>query len=528
VKKTKRNRHGIFSNLKYDLPASIVVFFVALPLCLGIALASGAPLLSGLIAGVVGGIVVGAISKSSLGVSGPAAGLAVIVLTAITELGSFEAFLVSGVIAGVIQMLFGIIKAGKVAMLFPSSVISGMLAGIGIIILLKQIPLLIGYDANVEGDFSFFRTDEETALSGFGNVFQIFSPGVLLISGISLLILVGWQSKMIRSNRLLSIIPGPLLVVVIGVGLANLIELVPTISISADHFVNIPIEDGWGDMREHFSTPNWSYITNGEVWTVAIVIAVVASIETLLCVEATDKLDPHYKHNTPVNRELIAQGIGNVVACLIGGIPVTQVIVRSSANIHAGGKTKMSTIIHGILLLVAVLLIPLLLNMIPIAALASVLALVGYKLAAPATFKRLYKEGWVQFIPFIATVVFMLFTNLLTGVVIGFAISSIFILHKNYSNFMEVSSTIVEGKPMMKISLINNVTFLSKSKLMSQFNKAAYHSRVIIDTRKAHYIHPDIYAMMLEFEILALHKQIRYEVINHELQIENTHANSKT
>ncbi|MFT7613169.1 MAG: MFS superfamily sulfate permease-like transporter [Parvicellaceae bacterium] len=544
----KKNRHGIFSNLKNDLPASVVVFFVALPLCLGIALASGAPLLSGLIAGVIGGIVVGSISKSSLGVSGPAAGLAVIVLGGIADLGSFEAFLVAGVIAGVLQIIFGLLRAGKLAMLFPSSVITGMLTGIGIIIFLKQIPHLFGYDADVEGDFAFFQQDGETTFSEFGNIFRFFSPGAIVLSVISLAILIIWQLKPIQKNKVLSIIPGPLLVVVSSILLALSFGETGMFAISSEHFVNIPIEDSWAGMAQHIKLPAWEYITDYRVWTLGAVIALVASVETLLCVEATDKLDPHYKHSTPTNRELIAQGIGNVMACMIGGIPITQVIVRSSANIQAGGRTKASAILHGILLLVAVLLIPFLLNMIPIAALAAVLTIVGYKLAKPSTFINMYKQGWVQFVPFIATVVFMLFTDLLKGVAIGFVISAIFILFKAYANyievskaekdgtlgskfklffhkafgsFMEISNSEVKGTQTMKIKLINNVTFLSKSKLLSQFNKAPEHSMVIVDTRQAHYMHPDIYTMLEEFELLALHKKVRYEVIKETEELKN-------
>ncbi|MBL4703369.1 MAG: SulP family inorganic anion transporter [Flavobacteriales bacterium] len=513
VKRSKRNRHGMLSNLKYDLPASVVVFFVALPLCLGIALASGAPLLPGLIAGVVGGIVVGAISKSSLGVSGPAAGLATIVFGAIVELGSFEAFLVAGVLAGIFQIIFGLLKAGKLAMLFPSSVITGMLTGIGIIIFLKQIPHLFGYDGDVEGDFSFFQQDGETTFSEFGNAFKFFNLGAMLIALVSLAILIVWQTKAIQKSKIFRSIPAPLLVVVVGIGLALIFEPIQALTIGAEHFVNIPIGENISDLKNHFTLPSWGYLSDYRVWFIAVVIALVASIETLLCVEATDKLDPHYKNSTPTNRELIAQGIGNVVACSIGGIPITQVIVRSSANIQAGGKTKMAAIFHGFLILIAVVLVPFLLNKIPIAALAGVLTLVGYKLAKPSTFIKMFKQGWVQFIPYATTVLVMLFTDLLTGVLVGFAVSSVFILHKNHATSMEVKQLKVEGEDFMEITLLNNVTFLSKSKLMTKFNGAKDKSSVVIDTRKANYIHPDIHTMLVEFEVLALHKKIRYEVI---------------
>ena len=534
-KSSRRSKNSLFSNIKHDLPASIVVFFVALPLCLGIALASGTPLVSGLIAGIVGGIIVGSISKSALGVSGPAAGLAIIVLTAITNLGSFEAFLVAGVIAGFLQIVFGLVRAGKIASLFPSSVITGMLTGIGIIIFLKQIPHLLGYDADAEGDFSFFQTDGETTFSEFGNAINYFTPGAIIVAAISLFILIFWQFKIIQKNKVLSFIPAPLLAVIVSILLAKFFNSTEALAISSEHFVNIPIFDNWASMQSQLSFPDWSYLFNGDIWVIAITIAVVASIETLLCVEATDKLDPHYKTSTPMNRELIAQGVGNMLACAIGGMPITQVIVRSSANIQSGGKTKLSAIMHGFWLISTVLTIPFILNMIPIATLAAILTLVGYKLAKPSTFTTLYRQGWIQFLPFIVTVVFMLFTDLLTGVAIGFACSLLLIFYntylkspnidrkqsstkklKRYTTYIDilnVSEQESEGKRIVKINLINNVTFLSKLKLQAEFNKVERKSVVIIDTRNASYIHPDVMQLLVEFEVMALHKQIRYQII---------------
>ena len=508
----KGKNKGRFSNIKHDIPASIVVFFVALPLCMGIALASGAPLLAGLIAGIVGGIVGGIISGSSLGVSGPAAGLSVIVLGAIGSLG-FESFLLAGVIAGVFQIIFGLIRAGKVARVFPSSVISGMLAGIGIIIFLKQIPHLLGYDADVEGDFSFYQSDGETTFSEMLNALDYISVGAVLISFISLGILLLWQSKILKRNKVLGVIPGPLLVVVAAIGFSKLFEYSELLKIDSEHFVKIPLMNGWDGILTQLSFPDWSTIENKEVWIAAITIAVVASIETLLCVEATDKMDPYYKKSTPTNRELIAQGSSNVLACLIGGIPITQVIVRSSANILAGGKSKISAILHGFWLLIAVLVIPSILNMIPIACLAAVLTIVGYKLAKPAIFLDMYKQGFVQFFPFFGTVIFMLFTDLLTGVAIGFIIAILFILYNTYMVNIEVVYNDNGKRNEIVIKLLNNVTFLSKVKLISTLEKIPKRSIVKVDISKVESIHPDVLKILDDFEVSALHKKIRYKVI---------------
>ena len=383
----------MFKYLKNDLPASIVVFFVALPLCLGIALASGAPLFSGLIAGIIGGIVVGAASGSKIGVSGPAAGLAAIVLTAIGALGGFENFLLAVVLGGVIQIVFGILKAGIIGYYFPSSVIKGMLTGIGIIIILKQIPHFFGYDPDPEGDFAFFQVDGENTFSEILQTFNNISIGATLVAVIGLGILLLWSNVLSKKGKIFQLVQGPLVAVVFGIIFYNLTKDSSLWGISSDHLVSVPVPIDASSFLAQFSFPNFGAITNPQIWITAFTIALVASLETLLCVEATDKIDPD-KGVTPTNRELLAQGTGNIISGMIGGLPITQVIVRSSANIQSGGKTKMAAIIHGLLLLTSVILIPRLLNMIPLSVLAAILFIVGFKLAKPGLFKTMYNLGW--------------------------------------------------------------------------------------------------------------------------------------
>lgn len=527
--------NNYISNLKHDLPASLVVFFVALPLCLGIALASGAPLLSGIIAGIVGGVVAGIISGSSLGVSGPAAGLAVIVYTAITDLqvvqtdpfSGFSAFLVAGAIAGVLQIIFGLLRGGKVALIFPSSVIKGMLVGIGVIIFLKQLPHLVGYDAVEEGDFGFIQSDGENTFSEFIHILKLsLNKGAVVISAVSLFILIFWQAKFIQKNKVLSLIPGPLLAVIAGIVLAKVFETMEAFKLikGEKHFVNIPKINGLDQLTPEngFYFPDWDFLFNSQIWLIGLTIAIVASIETLLCVEATDNLDPYHKKVTPKDRELVAQGASNLISALLGGIPVTQVIVRSSANIQAGGKTKVSAIFHGLLLIVAVFVIPDIINMIPIATLAAVLTIVGYKLANPKVFVEMFKNKMIQFIPFISTVLFMLFTDLLTGVTIGFFVAFLFVIYLNVKNgnfkidnfkkSIFLNKDDVNGVETSLISFKNNVTFLSKPRLIKLLANINNNSSVEIDISEAVVIHPDIIHLLDDFEIQAVHKRIKYNL----------------
>ncbi len=499
--------HSLLRYWKSDLPASVVVFFVALPLCLGIALASGAPLIAGIIAGIVGGVIVGALSGSPLGVAGPAAGLAVIVFTAIRELGSFDVFLVAVVLAGVFQVILGYLRAGAIAYYFPSTVITGMLAGIGIIIFLKQIPHALGYDKDPEGDFSFSQLDGETTFSELANALDLFSPGPLLIALLSLAILVWFETPKAKSTRYLAHVPGPLVAVLLTALLGALFGKVPQLALSPEQFVSLPILANAESLQDVFVFPNFSALSQPEVYKVGFVMALVASLETLLCVEAADKLDPA-KNITPTNRELKAQGVGNIVSGLLGGLPVTQVIVRSSANIQAGGRSKLSAILHGAFLLLSVLVLPKLLNRIPLSTLAAVLLLVGYKLAKPSLFKRIYREGLPQFIPFLATICGIVFTDLLIGVAIGLAIAIVSLLIENAQLAFRVEESTDEQGMRIRVILAQNVSFLNKAHILRYLNSIPNRTQVEIDARKSVYIHPDVLEIIENYKIGAIGKDI--------------------
>ncbi|GAB5554362.1 MAG: SulP family inorganic anion transporter [Saprospiraceae bacterium] len=505
-------KQGFFSNLKYDLPASIVVFLVALPLCLGIALASGAPLFSGIIAGIVGGTVVALLSGSPLGVSGPAAGLAVIVLTAIQELGAFESFLLAVVIAGVIQLIFGILKAGVIGYYFPSSVITGMLAGIGIIIFLKQIPHAFGYDKDPEGDFAFKQLDGENTFSELANMLNYISPGALIIAAVSVGILILWEQPFMKRQSFTRIIQGPLVVVVLGIVLNLMFMGDASLALNASQVVAIPVPDSISGFFGQFTFPDFTQINNSHIWVTAMTIAVVASLETLLCVEATDKLDP-LKRVTPTNRELTAQGVGNIVSGMIGGLPVTQVIVRSSANIQSGGRSKASAFIHGILLLVSAMSIPHVLNLIPLSSLAAILFLVGYKLAKPALFRDMWKKGKSQFIPFIVTIIGIIFTDLLIGIALGMVVAIVHLLWNNYKvPYHFDPKNYVEGQPV-EIQLAEDVSFLNKASIQHTLDQLPEESEVIIDASRARTIHPDILEIFENFQENAKTKDIKVQFL---------------
>jgi MFS superfamily sulfate permease-like transporter len=475
-----------------DLSAGVVVFLVALPLCLGIALASGAPLFAGVIAGICGGIVVGLISKSNLGVSGPAAGLTVIVLNAIAEIGVYESFLLAVVISGVVQIILGIIGAGKIAFYFPSSVIKGMLSAIGIIIILKQIPHVFGVDGDPEGDDSFFQSDGENTFSELLNIGDYLVEGSLIIGLVCLAILIIWKQKPIQNNKILSAIPGPLLCVVAGITLNELFQ--GSLQIEKTHLVNLPVASSFDEFTGFLSFPNFGAWTNPLVWKTGVIIAVIASLETLLCVEATDRLDPE-RDITPTNRELIAQGIGNIASGMIGGIPVTQVIVRSSANIQAGGKTKASAIFHGFLLLACAAFIPDFLNKIPLSALAAILIMVGYKLTRPAIVRAIYKEGQDQFVPFIVTIVAILFTDLLVGILIGLVVGLTYVI---YTNFRSSISVNWEGNTLL-MRFNKDVFFYNRAELMMNLSKLRSGDQMYIDGSKANFIDHDIFLLLEEF-----------------------------
>lgn len=511
----------MFKYLKNDLPASIVVFFVALPLCLGIALASGAPLFSGLIAGIIGGIVVGVASGSHIGVSGPAAGLAAIVLTAIGALGGFENFLLAVVLGGAIQLGFGILKAGIIGYYFPSSVIKGMLTGIGIIIILKQIPHFFGYDPDPEGDFAFFQVDGENTFTEILQTFNNISPGATIIALIGLGILLLWSNILSKKGKIFQLVQGPLVAVVVGIIFFNLTKGNEIWGISADHLVSVPVPEDASSFLAQFSFPNFGAITNPQIWITAFTIALVASLETLLCVEATDKLDPE-KRVTPTNRELLAQGTGNIISGMIGGLPITQVIVRSSANIQSGGKTKMAAIIHGFFLLTSVILIPRLLNMIPLSVLAAVLFIVGFKLAKPALFKTMYNLGWKQFIPFIVTVLGIVFTDLLIGIGLGLAVGIIVILIKSYQNshFLHMEGEDVDdGK--IKMTLAEEVTFFNKGAILKELDKLPENSFLELDVSKTRYLDNDIIEILEDFSEKARNRNIKIKLVSERGVVEN-------
>ncbi len=506
-----------FTEIKHDLPASIVVFFVAVPLCLGIALASGAPLFAGIISGIVGGIVVGVASGSPLGVSGPAAGLAVIVLTSIATLGgSWEAFLLAVVLAGIIQLALGYAKAGFVAYFFPSSVIKGMLTGIGLLIILKQIPHALGWDKDAEGDDAFFQKDGENTFSEIFKALDFVTPGALLIAAISLGVLILWDKVLSQKHKIFSLVNGPLVVVVLGIVLNLLYQNgVLNFSLAADQVVNIPVPENLAGFFAQFTFPDFSVITNWQVWKIAFVLAIVASLETLLCVEATDKLDP-YKRVTPTNRELKAQGLGNVLSGLIGGLPVTQVIVRSSANISFGGRTKMSAILHGVFLLISALTIASVLNLIPLASLAAILLMVGYKLAKPALFKQMYKLGWEQFVPFAVTVIVILFTDLLTGIIAGMAMGGFYALRHSYRNSHYMSEIVTHdnGMETYRLVLAEEVSFFNKASVIRELEAIPNNSKVIIDCTNSKSIDYDVVELIKNYESNAKTRNIVVEKIN--------------
>ncbi len=491
---------GFFANFKDDMPASLVVFLVATPLCLGIALASGAPLFSGIIAGIVGGIVVGVVSGSPLGVSGPAAGLAVIVLNAIASLGSYETFLMAVVLAGVFQLALGYLRAGIIGYYFPSSVIKGMLSGIGIIIILKQIPHAFGYDKVPEGNESFLQPDNQNTFSELFNMLNYVQPGAVIVTLVSLAILIFWDRPFMKKIKLFHWLQGPLVAVIAGIVLNQLfLVAAPSLAIDDKHLVQLPVADGIMGFFGLFSMPDFSQLTNVAVYTTALTIAIIASLETLLCVEATDKLDP-YKRVTPTNRELKAQGIGNIVSGLIGGLPVTQVIVRSSANIQSGGKTKTSAIMHGVLLLVAAISIPTLLNLIPLATLAAILFVVGYKLAKPSLFATMYRLGWYQFLPFVVTVLGIVFTDLLIGIGLGMAVAVFIILLTNLKNpYFAAEEPHAVGDPI-RIKLSEEVSFLNKAAILETLDNIPENSKVEIDATKSVHIDYDVYEIIREYE----------------------------
>ncbi|KTD06943.1 SulP family inorganic anion transporter [Legionella jamestowniensis] len=503
-------KHDVFAHFKNDLFASLVVFLVALPLCLGIALASNAPLFSGVIAGVIGGIVVGLVSGSALGVSGPAAGLVAIVVSSLELLGSWEAFLLAGVIAGVLQLFAGYLRGGIIAYYFPSSVIKGMLSGIGIIIILKQIPHLLGHDVTSS---LLMEPDGEFDITRLKDTVESINPGVILISVVSLFLMILWEKVLMKRYKIFEIIQAPLVVVIIGILFSTLYgyKILPFV-LEPSELVRLPQFSGPGEWFNHVTLPDFSQWTNWDVYKVAIVIALIASLETLLCVEATDKLDPH-KRVTPTDRELKAQGLGNILSSLMGGLPITQVIVRSTANITFGAKTKLSAILHGFFLLLSVVTIPALLNKIPLASLASILAIIGYKLATPKVFKQMYRLGWEQFLPFLVTVVGIIIRDLLFGVTIGFALALFIILRHHYLNSHDFFKIRTQKDTKYYLHLAEQVSFLNKGSIIHELKQLPKGATVVIDGSGSKIIDPDVKEVIHHFVLGAKTRNINVELI---------------
>ena len=512
IKRTKQ----YISALPSDFPASVVVFLVALPLCLGIALGSGAPLFSGIIGGIVGGIVVGIASGSQLSVSGPAAGLTTIVAAAIGKMPAFEAFTLAVVLAGILQVAFGYIKAGVVGDYVPSAVIKGLLAAIGLILILKQLPHLIGYNANYEGDETFLQSDNKNTFSGITWALKYVLPLSLIIGVVGLLIQILWEKVLVKKGKLFQLIPAPLVVVLMGVFI-NLwaTSAFPAWAIGNTHMVNIPVAQSAQEFTSFFTFPQLKYITNPHVWLTAFTVAIIASLETLLNIEAADNLDP-YKRVTPTNRELKAQGLGNMVSGLLGGLPVTSVIVRTSVNMNAGGKTKTSAVLHGVLLLLCVAFIPKLLNLIPLSALASVLIFTGYKLAKPTLFKSFYRKGWDQFMPFVLTIVAILLTDLLKGILVGCFVGLFFVLRSNFRSAIMV----VHDANNYLFRLRKDVSFLNKPIIKNKLEQVPEDAFVLIDATRADFIDKDIIEVIEDFMKHAPLKNIKVELkrSNHKVQ----------
>lgn len=510
-------------NFRSDFSASIVVFLIAVPLCLGIALASGAPFFSGLIAGMVGGIVIGALSNSHLSVSGPAAGLTAVVLAAITSLGSFEVFLAAVVVAGVFQLILGFVKAGSIANYFPGSVIKGMLTAIGIIIIIKQIPHAFGYDKNVEGSTSFFEYDGTNMFSALLAPLSKIDIGVTIITFVSLAVLILWEQPVMKRFRM---VPGALVAVIISIVL-NMVygAVAPNLVVSGEHLVQIPVPDSFSGFLGLFTFPDFSSVFTADVLIVGATLAAVASIETLLCIEAVDKMDPE-RRITSQNRELKAQGIGNVISGMIGGLPITSVIVRSSANLNSGAKTKASAIMHGLLILFCVLLIPGILNMIPLGALAAILLVTGYKLAKISIFKQMFANGKYQWIPFIVTVIAVVRLDLLTGVGLGLVAAIIAILYGNLKNsYFFHKETYHEGETI-RINLSEEVSFLNKASIKLTLDHLPANSTVVIDATQSQYIDFDVLELIREFQaVKAPLKNINSVLVGfrEKYGIDNTH-----
>ncbi|WP_082773754.1 SulP family inorganic anion transporter [Hymenobacter sp. PAMC 26628] len=512
---------SLFGTLGQDAPAGLVVFLVALPLCLGISLASGAPLLAGLVSGIVGGLLVSVLSGSAVSVSGPAAGLTVIMLSAIATLGSWQAVLAATVVAGVIQLLLGAARAGIIALYFPAAVIRGMLAAIGIILIMKQIPHFLGADTDYFEDMDFLQFNGLNTFSSIAAAAKGLSPGSVVVGAVSLALLLLWDTAPVRRQPWARLVPGALVAVLVAVGLNQLLRAVaPAWQVRPEHLVKLPVLSSLGQLASVMTFPDFNALRNPATYGVAFTIAVVASLETLLSVEAVDNLDPQKRH-TPTNRELMAQGAGNLVSGLLGGLPLTAVIVRSSANIAAGAQSKVSAFIHGILLLVSLLFLGSILNLIPLAALAAVLLLVGFKLTKPALYRTQWRLGWAQFGPFIITIAAVLFTDLLKGVSIGLVIGFFFILKDNAKagSYLRRDPATSgddpadgEGAAPLHLRLPEHVSFLNKASIVTTLEQLPTGSRVVLDGTRSDVIDHDVLEAIEAFRQAAPARGIELEL----------------
>jgi len=503
----RRHFDYYYRYLDHDIPAGVVVFLVAVPLCLGIAVASGAPPFSGIIAGIVGGLIVSTLSGSQLSVSGPAAGLTVIVLNAVDKLG-FDAMLLAVALAGLIQLAMGFLRAGVIGAFFPSAVIKGMLAAIGLILIMKQLPHAVGYDADAESDLSFLEDDSHTRLSFLWDAFHSFSTGAVIVAIVSVAIMLLWDTPHIKKHRFLSLAPGPLVAVLFGVGYNAVAQtLFPSLAIAPQHLVNVPAIFGPIDFARELSFPDYSRLIDVHIYLTAATLALVGSLETLLSLEAVDKLDP-LKRVAPTNQELKAQGIGNFVSGMLGGLPITAVIVRSSASIDAGAHTKVASFVHGLLLLLSAMFLSSVLNLIPLACLAAVLILTGYKLAKPKLFIQQYEKGFNQFVPFAVTIAAILLTDLLKGMGIGMAVGLFFVLRANYHSAFTLTR---DGRNYL-LRLQKDVSFLNKAQLRSLLEDVDENSYLVIDGTRAGFIDQDIMETIHDFIKAASDYNIRVEL----------------
>lgn len=510
----KENLEFMKKHFVTDISAGLVVFLIALPLCLGISLASGAPLFSGIIAGIIGGIIVGFFSNSSINVSGPAASVALVIFTAIQSMGSFEAVLVAIILAGVFQIALGFLKAGTVAYFFPNAMIKGILASIGLILILKQIPHAFGVADVFQGVETFGNPDGSNTFSELAKIFYAISYGTTIITVVSLIIIIGWDRPALKKYKFFNYFPSALAAVIVSILLNEFFKhYVPGFALDASQLVKLPAADSFGEFFNFFQFPDFDALGNPEVITVALSITFIASLESLLSTEAGDKLDP-YKRRTSTNRELKAQGIGNIVAGFVGGLPITAVIVRTSANVSSGGRTKTATITHGLIMLICVASIPMVLNLIPLAALSAVLFVVGYKLTSIPIYKEIFKQGKKQFLPFIITILVVMFTDLITGIMVGGAIAVFFILRDNYKNAYVTQEKVKEEAGTRTLKLAQETTFLNKADIMLYLDHLPENSHLIIDGTEAKFVHHDIYEIIDEFKETAKYKNIKLDVVN--------------